>query len=56
MRINEIAVVMICLCVRSRKLTFIVLKLQKNEVLKLQKIEALKLQEIEAKKRLFHIS
>ena len=54
--LNEIAVVIISLCVCAKKVLFTVLKLQKNEVLKLQKIEVLKPQEIEAKKRLFHIS
>ena len=47
MRINEIAVVMISLCVCSKRLTFTVLKLQKIEVKKLQKIGVLRLQKIE---------
>jgi len=64
--LNEIAVVIISLCVCAKKVTFYsfelqkievlklqnneVLKLQKNEVLKLQKNEVLKLQKIEVLK------
>ena len=51
MRINELAGVMISLCVRSKSLLFTVLKLQKIEVLKLQKIEVLILQKIEVMRR-----